>query len=303
VTRSRIWLYLGAIFALFFLTAGWYASAFYQASRLPQLTFDGERAWRDVQAQVAFGPRIPESDAHAQEVAWIQAQLEAAGWTAEVQALTYMGHPIENVIATRGSHAPQILLGAHYDSRLHADRDPDPARRNQPVPGGNDGASGVAVLLELARTLPSDSVPISLVFFDAEDNGNIPGWDWILGSRAYVASMRVAPQSMVLVDMVGGANLSIPMEGNSDTSLRSSIWKTASQLGYDEIFLSHVKYTLEDDHIPFIRAGIPSVDIIDLDYPYWHTTQDTAEHVSAHSLEVVGNVLQAWIAQQSPAEK
>ena len=303
MTRSRIWLYLGTIVALFLLTTGWYASAFYQASRLPPTTFDGDRAWRDVQTQVAFGPRIPQSDAHAKTVAWMQEELVAAGWNAQVQSLTYMGHPIQNVIASRGSQTPQIILGAHYDSRLHADHDPDPGRRNEPVPGADDGASGVAVLLELARTLPSDSVPISIVLFDAEDNGNIPGWDWILGSRAYVANMDFTPQAMILVDMVGGANLSLPMEGNSDPSLRRSIWETASQLGYDEIFLPQVKYNIEDDHIPFIQAGIPSVDIIDLDYPYWHTTEDTADHVSPRSLQAVGNVLQAWIAEQTPAAR
>jgi glutaminyl-peptide cyclotransferase len=303
MTRSRIWLYLGAIIGLFLLTTAWYASAFYQVSRLPPVTFDGERAWQDVQTQVAFGPRIPQSDAHAKAVAWLQAQLSDAGWNAQVQSLTYMGHPIQNVIASRGSQAPQILLGAHYDSRLRADRDPDPGRRNQPVPGANDGGSGVAVLLGLARILPTDSVPITIVFFDAEDNGNISGWDWILGSRAYVGNMQVAPKAMVLVDMVGGANLTIPMEGNSDKTLRASIWQTASQLGYGDIFIPHVKYNVEDDHIPFVQAGIPSVDIIDLDYPYWHTTEDTPKHVSAHSLQVVGSVLRTWIAQQSPAGK
>lgn len=300
MTRSRAWLYLGAIVALFLLTAAWYASAFYRVSRLPQPTFDGERAWSDVQTQVAFGPRIPQSDAHAKAVAWMQQQLTAAGWNAQVQSATYLGHPIQNVIAVRGSQTPQIILGAHYDSRLQADRDPDPARRNQPVPGANDGASGVAVLLELARILPKESVPISMVFFDAEDNGNIPGWNWILGSRAFVARLQYTPKAMILVDMVGGANLSIPMEGNSDEMLRDSIWKTASQLGYGDTFVPHVKYNIEDDHIPFIRAGIPSVDIIDLDYPYWHTTQDIPEHVSAQSLEIVGNVLQVWLAQQAP---
>jgi glutaminyl-peptide cyclotransferase len=303
VTRSRIWLYLGAIVALFLLTTAWYASAFLHASRLPRSTFDGQRAWRDVQTQVSFGPRIPESDAHTKEVAWIQSQLQAAGWRADVQSLNFLGHPIQNVVAGRGSQGPEIILGAHYDSRLRADRDPDPARRNQPVPGANDGASGVAVLLELARTLPDNTVPISLVFFDAEDNGSIPGWDWILGSRAYVAHMQTTPKAMILVDMVGGFDLSLPLEGNSDETLRASIWETGSQLGYGDIFLRHVKYSVEDDHIPFIQAGIPSVDIIDLDYPYWHTTEDTPDHVSAHSLEVAGSVLEAWIVQQPPAKR
>jgi Zn-dependent M28 family amino/carboxypeptidase len=156
------------------------------------------------------------------------------------------------------------------------------------------------VLLELARTLPRDSVPIWLVFFDAEDNGDIPGWDWLLGSKAFVATMEVRPKAMILVDMVGDQDLSIPMEANSDPALRASIWSTAARLGYGDVFVARTKYSIEDDHLPFIEAGIPSVDIIDLDYRYWHTTSDLPEHVSARSLQVVGDVLSSWIEAQAP---
>ncbi len=214
-----------------------------------------------------------------------------------------MGHPILNIVAHRGETSPQLILGAHYDSRIYADRDPDPTKWTQPVPGADDGASGVAVLLELARSLPADTVPMWMVFFDAEDNGSIPGWDWLLGSRAFVATMAVTPKAMVLVDMVGATDLSIPMESYSNPQLRNSLWNTAADLGYGKIFIPQVKYTVEDDHLPFVQAGIPSVDIIDLDYPYWHTTADTPEHVSAQSLQIVGDVLWTWLAQENPQSK
>jgi Zn-dependent M28 family amino/carboxypeptidase len=202
------------------------------------------------------------------------------------------------LVAHRTDDPPQILLGAHYDSRIYANRDSDPSKWTQPVPGADDGASGVAVLLELARTLPDNSVPLWLVFFDAEDNGEIQGWDWLLGSKAFVSTMTAKPKAMILVDMVGDTDLSLPMEANSDKALRTSIWQTASGLGYGNIFIPETKYYIEDDHIPFIQAGIPSVDIIDIDYQYWHTTSDTPDHVSAASLQIVGNVLWSWLVQQ-----
>ena len=303
MTRTRIWIYLGTIGGLFLLSAGWYVSAFIQSGRTPAAAFDGQRAWRDVQTQVAFGPRIPGTDSHAAALSWMQGELVAAGWQVQIRSATAMGHPIQNLVAARSDQAPQIILGAHYDSRLQADRDPDPGLRTQPAPGANDGASGVAVLLELARTLPPDTVPLWIVFFDAEDNGRLPGWDWLLGSRAFVASMEGTPKAMILVDMVGDSELGIPMEGNSDPALRESIWHTAGELGYGSIFSRRVKYTIEDDHLPFVEAGIPAVDIIDLDYPYWHTTADTPEHVSAQSLQIVGEVLKTWIERQGTSAK
>jgi Zn-dependent M28 family amino/carboxypeptidase len=228
-------------------------------------------------------------------------QLAAAGWKTRIESSTSMGHPIQNLIAWRSDASPEIIVGAHYDTRLQADRDPDPNLRKNPVPGANDGASGVAVLLELARTLPDDGVPIWLVFFDAEDNGKLAGWDWILGSRAFVAGLTSRPRAMILVDMVGGSDLSLPYEANSDVGLRSSVWATAASLGYGRTFIPEVKYSIEDDHLPFVEVGIPAVDIIDINYAYWHTTSDTPEHVSPQSLQIVGDVLLKWLAGQSPA--
>src|SRR5512143_1566227 len=203
MTRRRIFVYLGCIAALLAGMLAWYAFAFMRGQQNTSSSFDGARAYEDVKTQVAFGPRIPGSPGHARTVDWIKQQLESAGWSVDIQQAEVMGHPLRNIRAYRGEAAPQLIIGAHYDTRLYASRDPDPTKQQQPVPGADDGASGVAVLLELARTLPQDSAPTWLVFFDAEDNGEIPGWDWLLGSRAFVANLKQKPRAMVLFDMVG----------------------------------------------------------------------------------------------------
>jgi Zn-dependent M28 family amino/carboxypeptidase len=230
---------------------------------------------------------------------WAQSELGAAGWEVEVQETEALGNPVKNIVAKRGEEPPQILLGAHYDTRIFADQDGDPANHTQPVPGANDGASGVAVLLELARSLPKDTVPVWLVFFDAEDNGRIEGWDWILGSREFVRNNPVRPRAVVIVDMIGDADLNIYRENNSNTAITDEIWNTARGLGYDGKFIDSYKYSILDDHTPFLEAGIPAVDIIDFDYPYYHTVQDTPDKVSAESLKAVGDTLLAWVMGQS----
>jgi len=298
MTKRTASIYLTLIGALLILIAGWYAASFYNAEA-DSASFDSSHAYADVQTQVAFGPRIPESDGHAQIREWMRAELESAGWMVEVQQTERMGHPIYNLIAKRNAEDPQIILGAHYDTRMIADQDPDPAKQTEPVPGANDGASGVAVLLELARSLPDDTLPVWLVFFDAEDNGRIEGWDWILGSRAFAEEIKIAPRAVVIVDMIGDADLNIYLERNSNVAIRTEIWSTAEKLGYGDKFINQEKYSMEDDHTPFLEAGIPAVDLIDFDYPYWHTTQDTPDKVSAKSLQAVGDTLLNWIVGQS----
>ena len=277
---------------------GWYAAKAWVFPYTPSGDFDGEKALQYVQYQTSLGPRTPGSQAHEQVVKWIRDELASAGWQAEVQEAARMGHPIQNVVARRSDQPPQIILAAHYDSRLAADRDPDPGKRSAAVPGANDGASGVAVLLELARVLSGDSLPVWLVFFDAEDNGDLPGWDWRLGSRAFVTALDQKPGAAIILDMIGDADLNIYFEKNSDARIAAQIWAQAARLGYGEAFIPVPKYSILDDHIPFIQAGIPAVDIIDFDYPYWHTTADTADKVSAGSLQAVGETLLAWISEQ-----
>ena len=265
---------------------------------VPAIPFDGQRAYEDVHRQVAMGPRIPGTEGHARILKWMQEELQGAGWQAEIQESESLGHPIKNLVAKRSDDSPRIILGAHYDSRIFANLDPDPANHSLPVPGANDGASGVAVLIELARSLPERTVPIWLVFFDAEDNGNIDGWDWILGSREFVRNNAVQPEAVVIVDMIGDADLNIYKEFNSDPVLTDEIWAVADKLGYQDRFIPDYRHSITDDHTPFVEAGIPAIDIIDFDYPYWHTVHDTPDKVAAESLQTVGETLYAWIVQQ-----
>ncbi len=238
MTKRAVYIYLTFIGSLLIITLGWYTASFLAQppvgnAKADSASFDSSRAYADVQTQVAFGPRIPGSAGHAQAEEWMRAELESAGWMVEVHESERMGHPIHNIIAKRNDEAPQIILGAHYDTRMIADNDPDPAKRSEPVPGANDGASGVAVLLELARSLPADTIPTWLVFFDTEDNGRIEGWDWILGSRAFVEEIKVQPRAVVIVDMIGDADLNIYLEKNSNpNAIRAEIWSTAARLGY-----------------------------------------------------------------------
>jgi hypothetical protein len=297
MTKKSIALYLAGIGILLVVVAVWYALAFLKPPEIE--SFNGERALADVETQVDFGPRIPGSTGHAQVQEWMRAELSTAGWDSRIQTTERLGHPIQNIIAYRGDASPKIIIGAHYDTRMVADNDPDPNKRLEPVPGANDGASGVAVLLELARVLPEDSLSTWLVFFDAEDNGRIEGWDWILGSQAFVDELDFRPEAAIIVDMIGDADQNIYIERNSNPKLVDEIWTVASDLGYEQSFIPEPKYSMLDDHTPFLQAGIPAIDIIDFDYPYWHTTADTLDKVSANSLEAVGRTLQVWIANRS----
>lgn len=264
----------------------------------PPKQFDGQKAWEDVVFQVNLGARIPGSEAHARVVEWMTAELESANWQVEIQEVEFSGKKIKNVIARRGRGSPWYILGAHYDSRLVADRDAEPSKQGQPVPGANDGASGVAVLLELARVLPGDLAgQLWIVLFDLEDNGNLPGYEWIMGSQAFVAHLPGKPDGAVIIDMIGDADQQIYLEGNSDPKLAAQIWEVAERQGYADRFIPELKHTIIDDHLPFIRAGIPAVDLIDFDYPYWHTTQDTADKVSPESLKAVGDTLITWLKE------
>jgi len=278
------------------------------------MQFSGDRAYKDVEYQVSIGPRTPGSDGNIQVGEWIRSELTDAGWQAEIQETDISGQPIRNIIGKWGEGDPWIILGAHYDTRLAADRDPDPANHIRPVPGANDGASGVSVLLELARILPAyqDSLQfgqIWLVFFDAEDNGDlpeavgaelVPSRGWILGSLAFVDSLSEYPDAAVIVDMVGDADLNIYMENNSNSQITNEIWAAANALGLSKVFIPEYKWSITDDHTPFLMAGIPAIDIIDFNYPYWHTVEDTPDKVSSDSLKAVGDTLLQWLITNTP---
>jgi len=284
-------------FCLVLLMAGGFAMVFWGRPAVEE-GFNGDRAYRDVLYQTSLGARTPGSTAHESTVLYISRELQNAGWRVEIQRVKKMGKTVTNLIARRSNDPVQIILGAHYDSRMTADRELELSLRDLPVPGANDGASGTAVLLELARTLPQDiNKEIWLVFFDLEDQGQINNWDWIIGSRAFVEQLETTPASVVIIDMIGDSDLNIYREKNSDPELTSEIWNLAEELGYGHVFLDQPKYNILDDHTPFLEKGIRAVDIIDFDYPYWHTLSDTADKVSSRSLEIVGNVLLAWLTQ------
>lgn len=265
-------------------------------SPTPLPLFDGEAAYRHVPAQLEMGPRDTGSEGNRQLGDYILAELERHGWQTEEQPFTYRGVSGRNLIGKAGE-GPIALIGAHYDTRRQADRDPDPARRQDPVPGGNDGASGVAVLLELARVLDRSrlSHQVWLVFFDAEDNGGLDGWDFIAGSTYMAANLIEVPEFVIIVDMIGDADQQLYKERNSTAELQDRIWDLAGDMGYGDYFIPQYKWSILDDHTPFLMRGIPAVDIIDFDYPYWHTVEDTADKVAPASLERVGRVVQAFL--------
>ncbi len=279
----------------------------------PRFAVDGARAFRRVERQVAAGPRIPGTPGHDSIRVWIEDELTGLG--AKVEPQTFMdstlGRPIEmtNIIGHYGPEGGRRLaLVAHWDSRPWADEDPDSTRRNQPVPGANDGASGVAVLLEVAELLKNraPSVGIDLVFVDAEDLGTRQNPDgFCRGAREFVQRMvaGTAPRvsAAFVFDMIGDRSLDIHPEVRASreaANLVQLVLDGAHATGGSH-FASDPRYNLDDDHIPFLDAGIPAVDIIDFDYRAWHTVSDTPDSVSAASLAEVAAVA-AWIVYASP---
>jgi len=296
-SRRLVWLLLVLLFVA--SVGGLAAWRLGFLSRRPPTQFDGSLAYTQVLRQMDFGPRITGTDGNYAAGSYIVQQLRAQGWAAEFQPFDYRGVHARNIVARANvGKGPVIILGAHYDTRRRADQ--DPSHPSLPVPGADDGASGVAVLLELARSL--DRAPLQheiwLAFFDAEDNGDLDGWDWIVGSTYMAQHLSLKPQSMILVDMVGDADQAIYMDSNSNPQLSAQIWAVAAQLGYVQNFIPVPRYAMLDDHTPFAQAGIPAVDIIDFDYPYWHTAADTPDKVSPASLERVGRTLETFLETQ-----
>jgi hypothetical protein len=281
------------------------------ASQVP--TFDSSKAWEHLRQMVAIGPRPAGSEALRQTRAYITRQVSAAGLTVEEQPFTVQT-PIGTVnmvnLVTRlpGRRTDKILITGHYDTK--------PIKTSVFV-GASDGASSAAMLIELARSLKgrSHEFTYEFVWFDGEE-AFCPGWDECgrpdspdntYGSRYYVETLKKAKavstvKAMILLDMVGAKDLKLRKDTQFAAAwLNDIVWTTAKRLGHGATFIDPIGDVGGDDHEPFAKAGIPTIDIIDLaDYPQWHNDQaccDDLEHVSARSLQIVGDVLLASLPE------
>ena len=278
---------------------------------------DGARALERVKWQVAQGPRVPGSPGHAAVRQWIAGELTRLGATVERQAFTdtvnARAYPLENIIGHFGpAHGRRIALFAHFDTRPWCDEDPDSSQHDQPVPGANDGGSGVAVLLEVAEMFHAQApaTGVDLVFLDGEDLGR-PMWpdEYSRGSRGYALRLPpdgdpARPVAGFLFDMVGDAELNIWDEAYSvlrATNLVDLVHEAARATGARH-FHPEVRHTVIDDHIPLIEAGLPTANIIDFDYAHWHRATDTPDKVSAESLAEVARVA-GWLVYSSALAK
>ncbi|MDZ7291664.1 MAG: M28 family peptidase [candidate division KSB1 bacterium] len=271
--------------------------------------FDGAAAYALLVKQCDFGPRVPGTPAQEKCREFLFAELQKyADRVVEQNFEEYLAALKQNVrltnlIASFDLAATQrVLLCAHWDSRPWADQDPDTSRHRQPILGANDGASGVAVLLEIAKVLKSIPPPlgVDIILFDGEDAGISGEPDtYLAGSRYFARNKgpRFNPMLGILLDMVGDADLQIYKEQNSVNYAGTTVdrvWNLAARIGVSE-FMPSVKHNVIDDHLPLLEAGIPVIDIIDFDYPYWHTVADTPDKCNAQSLEKVGRVVLAVI--------
>lgn len=264
------------------------------AAAAPQ--FNSNRAWEDLRQVVAIGPRPAGSAAIEQTRQYIKKQLAAAGVPVTEQAWddqtpTGRVHMVNLIATLPGASKNRLVIAGHYDTKKF---------RDIQFVGASDGGSSTAFLLELARALKGRKNPltIELLFLDGEEavlewQGN----DNTYGSRYYVGQAKktgtlASLKALILIDMVGDRDLKLRRDLNSTRWLTDIIWQTAQdkQLGQ---YFSPEATQVEDDHLPFMMAGVPSVDLIDLDYPAWHTAADNLDHVSARSLQVVGDVLLA----------
>jgi glutaminyl-peptide cyclotransferase len=277
----------------------------------PPREFDGQTAYGYIQTQVGYGPRIPGTDAHRRMAQWLDSSLRSRADTLVTQNwnhVTARGDtlPLTNFIARfKPGVEKRILLLAHWDSRPVTDS-PTSRDSSQPVPGANDGGSGVALLLGVADVLKRapPAVGVDLLFVDGEDFGDFTKTpdDVLIGSRYYATHpLPGKPLYAVLFDLIGDKDLQIYQEGNSVVGapeVVELVWDTAKDLGYSGYFISSPKHTLIDDHLELQKAGIRAIDVVDFDYPAWHTAFDTIDKVSAASLQVVGDVAVALIRRE-----
>ncbi|MFN3420437.1 MAG: M28 family peptidase [Armatimonadota bacterium] len=276
--------------------------------------FNSERAFNFLVKQVEFGPRVPGTEESRKTQDFIAQKLQEAGAQVLRQkfSVTYRSktYQMANIIGiVKGKSERKVLLCAHYDTRPDADQDPNPANRNKPIPGANDGASGVAVLLEIAQVLKNYQPPrtVVLVFFDGEDLGDIEDGGMFFGSKHFARNLTVEGVNLkaekgVLLDMVGDRDFKSNDERYSRLyalQVVSELIQAAQRLGYARYFFQPPTLTILDDHVPLNEiAGIPTANIIDFDYPYWHTLQDTPDKCSPQTLAIVGKTVLQWLMSQ-----
>jgi Zn-dependent M28 family amino/carboxypeptidase len=292
VLGAGSWLWVLAL-----LTIGCSASPVAQSPkpRAQSPAFDSARAYEHLRQVVSFGPRPAGSPAIERTRTYITGQLKTAGVAAVEQrfvAKTPIGDiPMVNLIATiPGTRKERIAITGHYDTKLF---------REFRFVGANDGGSSTAFLIEMARVLKarSNTFTIELIFFDGEE-ATLRDWggtDHTYGSQFYVENAKRTGtlstlKALVLVDMIAERSQRFLREANSTPWLTDIIWSTAQKMGHGSIFVN-ASTPIEDDHVPFLQAGVPATDIIDLDYPAWHTPADTLEQTSARSLQIVGDVV------------
>ncbi len=286
-----------------------------QAVSIPQ--FSGSSAYSYLVKQTSFGPRNPNSSGHEACLAYLTTTLQGLADTVQPQPFVQQGYGeqlrLTNIFARfRPAASARILFLAHWDTRPRADNDADKRLRDQPILGANDGASGVAVLLELASLLKKSPPPIGvdILLVDGEDYGKEGDNSlYLLGTRQFARSMPpgYAPRFAILLDMVGDTFLELPKEQNSiqyAPDIVELVWTTARNLGVRQ-FVDATGEAIIDDHLPLNDVGIKAIDIIDFNYPdqsnrYWHSHDDTPDHCSAESLEAVGSVITAVTYQQHP---
>ncbi len=307
-----------AVLSLFFSLS--LTVALFGCSRVhgPQTSFDGQEALGFVKTQLDFGPRIPGSPAHKKTGDWIVAQMKARADTVIEQRWTHVTVtgdtlPLRNILARfRPTAAQRVLYVTHWDTRPISDGARDSAQRLLPMPGANDGASGVALFIALGDALRKTppTVGVDLLFVDGEDYGNFgdgdprKATDVLLGSTYFaqhLPSPNYKPLYGVLWDMIGDRNLDIYEEANSlrrAPEVVALVWRTASDLGYSRYFIPSLGQQITDDHIPLLDAGLRVIDVIDIDYPWHHTPQDTFDKISAQSLQIVGDVATKLVTAQ-----
>ena len=274
--------------------------------------FDGDAALEYVRQQLAFGPRVPGSEGHRKAGDWIVQMMRERADTVSEQRWTHVtaqgdSLPMRNVFARfRPGVAERVLYVTHWDTRPKADGAGVPKdRRDSPIPGANDGASGTAMLIALGDVLKRvpPSVGVDFLFVDGEDYGEFgpPEVDVLIGAKHFAANLPTPdyrPLFGVLWDMIGDRDLKIEKEAYSlrdAPEVVARVWDKAASLGYGDVFLPVEGLAITDDHVPLNAVGLRVIDVIDLDYPWHHTHDDTIDKVSASSLKIVGDVALALV--------